>query len=280
MGWIKKIKQDTNAAAQKIQPSPLSVSFDEDIFNSKLQQLILLTSRHGGLDFFIDVLKHKQEIFFKILMPGAIDDLDRVNAEHLLMLVFPSRRVFAPLLAATDFQKFAESLRHLLYAESPLDARILQFVRQMEGQDRKVQRATWDFAAECLHGTYPEQYPLMCRWVWHQGTHSGALREFIRGNDAMNTIELGNDAGMFESVRLWFAQQLAAQGYRRDISQITDLLLALAYAEYLLAMSSGMGMMGSEFGAKTQPMEIVVKLLGLDDRRPPSVTPVTDQQLH
>jgi hypothetical protein len=72
---------------------------------------------------------------------------------------------------------------------------------------------------------------------------------------------------VYEAGRAWIAEQMAAQGVYREPHFLVDLFLAHAYADYMRAMSSGMGLMNADFGGKADPMEVVKKLLGIDETR-------------
>jgi len=269
MLWFKKqsaekIEVDFDA----IEPADMKMSLDEEICRVKLQELLNATEEKGGIDNFIEALKSKQALFSDVLSYDKIDDISLESIEVLLDTVFTSRRKLPSSLDKVPPQIIAQQIKHLLYGKQTIEERMQQFVALFDDENKKVQRAAWDFAAELLHFNRPEQFPHMSRWVWNEKETSGALREFIRGGDTMRDITFGSGPANFEASRLWFAKQLGIQGFYRDIHYLIDLLVAQAYAEYILSMSSGMGMFGPQFGnAELTPLELVVKLLGIEPAR-------------
>jgi hypothetical protein len=195
--------------------------------------------------------------------------------ERLLDRVFTARRRLYPVLESLGEARVREATSGLFTGALPVAQRLQDFVDAMPGaaaMDResvraaaKVRRAAWDFAAEMLHFADPERYPLMTRWVWDRSTQSGALREFIRANDAMPEIPLTNAPETFESVRAWVAEQLRGEGVYRDLPLWIDLVQAQAYVTYLRSVAEGS--LGGDFGRGTQPHEQLRKLLGIEPER-------------
>ena len=169
--------------------------------------------------------------------------------------------------------RVASLLRELAWGAAPPAQRLQNFVDAMPGaaagMDResvraaaKVRRAAWDFAAEALHFGDPVRYPLMTRWVWDEATQSGALREFIRGNDAMREIPFSNSPALFEGARVWLAARIAERGVYRDVPLWIDLVQAQAYAAYFRAFTEGS--LGADFARGVPAYEQLQKLLGID----------------
>jgi hypothetical protein len=102
----------------------------------------------------------------------------------------------------------------------------------------------------------------MTRWVWDQGTQSGALRELMSGRDSVKEIPFANDPRLFEAGCSWLADCLRGEGVYRDIALWADLVLAQAYTTYLRAMTDGS--LGADFGRGAPPYEQLRKLLGID----------------
>ena len=278
MLWFKKQRAEDHLFTEgfdDIEPSSLKITLDDEICRTKLQELLNATEEQGGVDGFLEALRNKQALFSDVLAYEKIDDLSSESLSVLLDTVFTARRKLPPSLSKVPHEVIVQQVKHLLYGKQPIPDRMSQFVaifggsgsddRKVEKENKKVKRAAWDFAAELLHFNCPERFPNMSRWVWNEKETSGALREFIRGGDTMRDVTFGDDPSNFEASRVWFAQQLGQQGFYRDIHYLIDLLVAQAYAEYILSMSSGMGMFGSQFGgAELKPIELVVKLLGID----------------
>jgi hypothetical protein len=244
-------------------PEPLQVVFDKEILGMKLAGLRAAISEAGGVDgleTFIEALRSKHEVFAAIAAKGP--DVDATDLRTLGGLVFPVRRKLAGLLPERE-GALLQGLRDLLESELSLDDRLHAFAA-LAGEDRKLRRALWDFAAEVLHFSRPEQVPPGCRWVLDTGTTTGALREFIRGNDTLRSIPIGEGLAAIEGARQWFYEALAEEGFYRDLAFVTDLVWAQAYSDYARSLSMSMGLIDAQFGAKQDPLELVVKMLGID----------------
>jgi len=269
MRWFKRRSSvEISRNHNEIEPAILKIALDEEICGQKLQQLLNAAEDQGGVDELIGSLKRKQQVFSGVLADEKIDKLSSDGVEILLDAVFTARRKLPDSLNKVPHEVLQQKVKHLLCGDQPIINRMQQFVALVDNENRKVQRAAWDFSAELLHFNKPEQFPLMSRWVWNEKETSGSLREFIRGGDTMRGVTFGEAPSDFEASRVWFAKQLGQQGFYRDIHFLIDLLFAQAYAEYILSMSSGLGMFGSQFGsAELRPIELVVKLLGIEPAR-------------
>ncbi len=257
-----------------VAPVPLAVALDERIFASKFAVLLELVGESGGADPYIEALGTKSRLFQSLLNAPVISELKFDKIELLLETVMSARKRLWPALETMGEPAVVQAVKDLLYGKGELESRLVAFVDQIPEDDqadkktnKKLKRAAHDFAAELLHFRSPEQYPLMTRWVWDQSTLSGAIREMLKGGDTLNHIPLGTTPGVYEAGRAWIAEQMAAQGVYREPHFLVDLFLAHTYADYMRAMSSGMGLMNADFGGKADPMEIVKKLLGIDETR-------------
>ncbi len=266
MLWFKKqTANDSDHDFDEIEPSNMKTGLDDEICRSKLQSLLNATEDKGGIDGFIEALKNKHVLFSSVLGKEKIDELSPENLSILLDTVFTARRKLPASLNKVPHEVIVQQIKHLLYGKQSITERMQQFSAMVDGENKKVQRAAWDFGAELMHFYRPEKIPHMSRWVWNENEASGALREFIRGGDTMRDVTFGSAPENFEASRVWFAQQLGQQGFYRDIHYLIDLLVAQAYADYILSMSSGMGMFGPQFGGgELKPLELIVKLLGID----------------
>jgi len=265
MRWFGR--QD-NAETGQIRPAELKVPFDAGVLDGKFERLIDHMDEAGGIERYTEALTGKQALFEQVLSAASEGIPAQDEWIVLLETVFTARRKFAgPFLGLTGEQRQALVGALLDERGDPL-VRIGEFAADAPtGGDRKIRRAAWDFAAECLHFRAPEHCPLMTRWVWDAATESGALRELIRGSDGLREVPLGDTSGTYEAARLWIADQLAERGYYRAVAFVIDLVLAQAYSDYMQAMSFSAGMVTGELGAKADPLEIVVKLLGIEDAR-------------
>jgi len=251
----------------RIQPAELKISLDPEICAGKLGMLTERMGERGGPAEFIGALRAKHELFARVLEPGALPELSREGLAAVIETVFTARRRLPSAWRDMDHQALLAAVRELLYGSAPLSDRMRAFADPFAAAGEKVKRAAWDLGAEMLHFRAPEQYPLMTRWVWDTSTQSGALREFLKGNDTLREIPFDDRPETFEGARSALAEQLATQGFYRDVVYMVDLLLAQAYSDYLRAMSSGMSMLAADFGAKDDPLELVTKMLGIDPAR-------------
>jgi len=267
MRWFKKPVRAAIAPRDAIEAVTPSVSFNGGILDGKIATMHDSLAVFGGTSALLSALQTKQVFFERALSREALASLDAETLAGLMDCVFSARRRSTVVFARVPFPVLRDALERLIYGDGTLDDRVQAFAALVEGEERKVRRSLWDFAAEVLHFRAPEQYPLMARWVWDAHAQSGALRELIRGNDTMPNIAIGNTAADFEGVRLWLVSELGARGYYRDLHFLVDLVLAQSYADYVLAMSSGMGMLGSAFGGQIESGELVAKILGVDARR-------------
>lgn len=268
MLWFKKANEPIAAKERDvITPAELAVQFDSSIFAQKLASLIDSMSERGGIDSFVDALENKGTLVREALAPDRVTMLDDATFDALLDSVFTARRKLPAGLTQVPMPVVLQALNTVLHGDGELTTRIMSFVDIVPTQDAKVKQAAWNFATEMLHFYAPERYPLMCRWVWDHKAQSGALREFIRANDTMPKIDVAVTPENFEAHRVWLREQLTAQGFYQRLHYMIDWVLAQSYAEYVLGMSSGMGMLGSAFGAKMESIEFIVKLLGVDQVR-------------
>ncbi len=274
MLWFKK-QPDLAAAASEtdlIVPASLSVPLDAAQFQQRYTALRHNTDEDGGIEGFLNSLEAKHQLFSLLLKQDAIDQLTLEGVEALLETVFSARRRVYFVFTTMGSQSAVAAIRELLYGQNPLQDRMSRFSELVaidEASDKearkaaaKNRRAMFDFGAELLHFNDPLKYPLMTRWVWDQNTVSGALREFIRGNDSMSTVPLGSSPETYEGARVWLAEQLAEQGLYKDVHYWVDLMLAQAYSEYFRSMAEGM--LSADFGRASGPADYVKKFLGID----------------
>ncbi|APZ43369.1 hypothetical protein [Acidihalobacter ferrooxydans] len=249
-----------------IRPAKLAVEFDSSIASTKLKSLLdELDEFEGDLNSLLGALHTKQELMVKAfpIDPVAGWSLSRQAFMIVLSAVFPARRKLAEFFSEMDELVIAGHLQNLVYGHDSIVERMRTFSEIVPVDRKKERRAIWDLAAEILHFRDPEAIPLMTRWVWDEETVSGALREFIRGNDGLPSIPLDNSPETYEGARSWFADTLTEAGFYRDLPFLIDLLLAQAYADYVKAMSNGLGMVQAKFGSSQDPLEFVLRLLGV-----------------
>ncbi|WP_017926706.1 hypothetical protein [Thioalkalivibrio sp. HL-Eb18] len=264
MRWFRKPAEVvSDEAASGVNPEPLQVTFDQEILATKLNSLNEAIAEAGGVDgleTFIEALRAKHEVFAATVAKG--DEMDAEDLRILGGLVFAVRRKLAGVMAERQ-GALVDGMRALVRPDTDLDSRLTAFA-DLAGDDKKLRRGIWDFGAEILHFADPETVPLATRWVWDTGTTTGALREFIRGNDTLRSIPIGETVGAIEGARRWFYEALAEEGFYRDLPFVTDLVWVQAYSDYARSLSMSLGMIDNQFGAKQDPLELGVKLLGID----------------
>lgn len=269
-------------------PAALELPFDERLFGQAFDSLKRHMEIDAGAEAYLQALNSKHDLFAQLLGESTFPGLTLAELESLLSHVFSARRRVFPALEAMGRQSVNQAIDQLLHGEQDLWTRLADFAgliqiagdadRDARKQGQKLRRAMHDFGAELLHFSRPEIYPLMTRWVWDQTTVSGALREFIRGHEQMETISLGAAPEMFEGVRAWLTNLLAAQGLYRDMEWWVDLVEAEAYSTYFRAMAQGM--LSADFGRSGGPEEYLKKFLGIDPVRPSGRSRVKKTVLH
>ncbi|MGA0024619.1 MAG: hypothetical protein ACO3F9_08230 [Burkholderiales bacterium] len=274
MFWSRKRAAEalTDIAVAGVAPVELPVALDAAAFLRHYEALLAAAEQDGGMESYLAALAAKRDTFAasRESAQSAAAGLDEVT--RLLATVFTARRKLYPALEKLGEERTAALMADLWFGTQAAGARLQQFVDAMPGAvdgDRasvkaaaKLRRAAWDFAAEALHYADAGSYPLMTRWVWDQATQSGALREFVRGGDAMREVPFSNDPGVFEGARRWIAEQLAAQGIYRDEALWIDLVQGQAYLAYFRSMTEGS--LGADFGRGVPPNEQLKRLLGID----------------
>lgn len=277
MLWFSKKRHapPVTMVADQIVAAELPIALDAGLFKHHCGKLLETAAQDGGIDNWLAALRVKQQVFARTLAGGVTPE----DIEVLLGCVFTARRRLYPALERIGMARVAALLSDLAAGAMPPAQRLQNFVDAMPGAaeaDResvkaaaKVRRAAWDFAAEALHFSDPVKYPLMSRWVWDEATQSGALREFIRGNDTLREIPFDNSPGMFEGARAWLAERIAEEGIYRDVPLWIDLVQAQAYTAYFRSFTEGS--LGADFARGVTPHEQLKKLLGIDAA--PGVSP-------
>jgi len=133
----------------------------------------------------------------------------------------------------------------------------------------KHHRWVRDLAAEILHNTNPERYPLMSRWVWDAGSNSGVIREIWHGDNVDHiSIPVPDGYGTFIMLREELSQFLTHNGLFDDILFYVDLLCAQVYAGYIC--EQGNTYLRADFATAEDPLPHTRRLLGLDGVKPGS----------
>jgi|GEM_PF-543412 len=256
----------------EVVPMDLPVPLDPGVFQRHFAALLAGMEQDGGADSFLAALSAKRQAVMDARECAQQSTFGLSALECVLALVFTARRKLYPALAELGDERVAALMHGLWFGAASPGERLQQFVDAMPGAvsgtresvkaAAKLRRAAWDFAAEMLHYGEAERYPLMSHWVWDQATQSGALREFVRGGDAMREVPFSNDPALFEAARHWLAAQLAVQGIYRDEALWINLVLGQGYLTYFRSMTEGS--LGADFGRGVPPNEQLKRLLGID----------------
>lgn len=199
------------------------------------EDLVDSAERGGGVERYVGALALKASLFEELLGKGRVVDLTETEFCDLCAFVTPVRRRIGGWLGGNNFAVMRKRLSALLDGWSDLstaDARMAAFVDAFP-RDR-AHRWARDLAAEVLHFTAPERYPLMTRWMWDARVNTGVLRELWYAPD-VDTIKIAvaDDLATFVALRRELEGFLADNGVFRDLPFYVDLLTAHVYAIYI-----------------------------------------------
>ena len=226
------------------------------------ESLALAAEEAGGIERYVDALKLKGELFAETLAAGRAREatLDELRAVCAWMSTV--RRRIGQHIEPEGFAALREAIASLLDgATGDTDTRIGAFCAKFP--DDRQHRWVRDLAAEILHHTDPERYPLMTRWMWDAQANTGVLREIWHGEEIDNmTIPVPSTYDTFVALREELAQFLAGQGVYRDVIHYVDLLAASVYSRYI--NEQGGSYLRADFSSEAAPMKHIHRLLGLD----------------
>lgn len=227
----------------------------------------------GGVERYVAALQLKARLFAEAL--GAEPTALSLRAARALFAHMPTvRRRAGGYLEPSGFEPLREAVVGLLSERedtSATDRRVAEFCARFP--DGREHRWVRDLAAELLHNTDPERYPLMTRWVWDAGANTGVLREIWHGPEVDNmTIDVHDGYETFLVLREELSQFLTDNGVFRDILYYVDLLTAQLYANYIC--EHGGTYLRTDFAAPEDPMQHTRRLLGLDGVGPDGRTRV------
>jgi hypothetical protein len=229
-----------------------------------LETLVQGSEKDGGVERYVEALGLKARMFRDTLADGRVLTLDKNAFKALCAFIAPVRRRIGIKLDADGFLAIRAALGDLLdgaHDTATADARIQAFQRRFPN-DRE-HRWVRDLAAEALHYTDPERYPLMARWVWDAKANTGVLREIWHGENVDHmVIDVADDYGTFLVLREELSQFLTDNGVFRDVLFYVDLVCAQVYADYIGAQ--GGSYLRTDFAQPMDPMQYVRRMLGLD----------------
>lgn len=231
---------------------------------SNLEVLARNAENDGGIERYVEGLKFKAALFAEALADGRAGHLNEDTFKGLVAFMPSVRRRIGPRLREDGFPSFRGALAALLDGArdtTTADRRMAAFCRRFP--DDRQHRWVRDLAAEVLHFTLPEQYPLMCRWVWDVKTNTGVVREIWHGENVEHmVIDVPDTYPTFLMLREELAQFLSDNGVFRDVPHYVDLLQAQIYGHYISAQGSTY--LRTDFTYDEDPMQYVRRLLGLD----------------
>lgn len=229
-----------------------------------MEALVTDSEAEGGVERYVEALKLKTVLFQEALGENGTVGLDVERFKTLCAFMSPVRRRIAARLEGNGFTTIREAVAELLEGAvdtGTADTRISAFCARFPN-DRE-HRWVRDLAAELLHYSDLERYPLMCRWVWDNRTNTGILREIWYGDDVDHmVIDVSDDYATFLTLREELSQFLTDNGIFRDVLFYVDLLCAQLYAGYIC--SQGGSFLRAGFSAPDDPMQYVRRMLGLD----------------
>jgi len=230
------------------------------------ENLVESAENSGGVERYVGALALKASLFEEILGKGRVNELTETEFYDLASFVTPVRRRIGAWIGTNGFPVMHERLRDLLDGWSDLataDRRMNEFIAAFP-QDRE-HRWVRDLAAEVLHFTASDRYPLMTRWMWDARVNTGVLREIWHG-DAVDAGKIAVDDGFatFAVLREELEGFLTANGVFRNLPFYVDLLCAHVYAAYINDRG-GQYLRGDFCGdGKGDSMAHTRRLLGLD----------------
>ena len=237
---------------------------------SSFERVLNASDNQGGIEGFVTAVKFKKSVFEEALKPSTVANLEKDTFLGLCAFIAPVRRRIGNWIETQDFGRLRESVVGLLTEVgdgSDVDKRIKAFCGHFP-EDR-LHRWVRDLAAEFLHFSNMEQYPLMTRWVWDQSANTGVIREIWFADDVDHiTLDISDSYETHLVLREELSQFLSSNGVFRDVLCYVDLLLAQIYADYI--SEQGGSFLRTDFSSELDPLEFTRRMLGLDGVDPDS----------
>ncbi len=238
-----------------------------------VERLIGACEPMGGVEQLAAVLAGKQALFAETLGGGAHTSLNLDKFTQLCAFMPTCRRRLSGPLRKHGFAHFHGAISDLVDSAaqgSDADAHMARFSARFPAD--KTYRWVRDMAAEILHFTWPEPYPLMARWVWDTRANTGVLREIWHDPHSGDNvdhilIDVPDSHAVFLALRAELSQFLSDNGVFRDMLSYVDLLQAQIYADYINAQAGSY--LRTDFSSETDPLEHVRRILGLDGAAAP-----------
>ena len=231
---------------------------------SSFEKLLNASDSQGGVEAFVTAIKFKKSVFEEALKATNLPKLDKETFLGLCAFIAPVRRRIGSWFETKDFSILHAYLMDLLTGVqdgSDVDNRIKAFCGQFP--QNRSHRWVRDLAAELLHFSDMEQYPLMTRWVWDQSANTGVIREIWYADDIDHiSLDILDTYETHLVLREELSQFLASNGVFRDVLYYLDLLLAQIYADYI--SEQGGSFLRTDFSSEIDPLEFTRRMLGLD----------------
>lgn len=255
----------------KAAPAPAAARPVLDLSGPRLRRafenLVESADQSGGVERYVGALALKASLFEEVLGKGRVRELTEPEFYDLAAFITPVRRRIGAWLGKNGFAAMRSRLEALLNGWSDVstaDRRMAEFVTSFPA-DRE-HRWTRDLAAEVLHFTAPDRYPLMTRWMWDARVNTGVIREIWHTADDREpgTIAVPDGFATFVTLREELEGFLQSNGAFRDLPYYVDLLCAHIYAAYI--NDKGGQYLHADFcgPAKVDAMAHTRRLLGLD----------------
>jgi hypothetical protein len=261
---VASVSRFLQARKEPEMPARPQLELSGPLLAHALETLIAGTDAQGGIEHWIDALKLKSRMFEQALGQGHPGDLPADTFKGLCAFMASVRRRVGPFLEQPGYAQMVDAIVELLTDArdtSTADVRIEAFCARFPCDSKH--RWVKDLAAEILHGTYPERYPLMTRWVWDRKANTGVIREIWFGDEVDNmTIDVPDGYETCLMLREELSQYLTDNGVFRDVIWYVDLLCAKIYGDYVSAQ--GGVYLRADFSAPDDPMQHSRRLLGLD----------------
>lgn len=248
-------------------PSGPVLDLSGPVLRRALEHLAESAEDTGGVERYVGALALKASLFEEVLGKGKVAELTEPEFYDLAAFITPARRRIGAWLGRHGFADMRQRLEALLEGWSDVsttDDRVAAFIKGFPA-DRE-HRWVRDLAAEVLHFTAPQRYPLMTRWMWDARVNTGVLREIWFSNDGREAgnIDVADDFATFRVLREELEGFLHDNGVFRELPFYMDLLCAHVYADYI--NDKGSQFLRADFcgTAKTDAMAHTRRLLGLD----------------
>lgn len=232
-----------------------------------LEAIIARAEDQGGVESFVKGVAFKSDVFKELFSKEKIADLDLDTFLGAAAFMAPVRRRVGPWLEETGtdgFETLKSAISDLMDEAAntaEADDAIRRFCERFP--DGKKFRWVRDLAAEILHYSQPEFYPLMSRWVWDSVANTGVIREIWHDpNIDHMTLDVDDGYQTFLVLREELSQFLSDNGIFRDMPFYVDVLCAQVYGNYIC--EQGGSYLRTDFSAAEDPLQYTRRMLGLD----------------